>query len=850
MVLNLLKVISIAGVFHDIGKFAERAGDVETVNKDIVHQEYRYGHAYNTERALEELFGERASWFPDAFPGVNVLNLASRHHRPRNIYELLIAEGDRIASGHERMKADEAAEYDVEGLDRKSKVPLINILSRVRLEGKMDQEIEEDWRYKLRKFTSVFTPDGLRDIFPTRGSEYGALEVQRDYAKHWEEFKSAIAVSVNGRKLDLFDNFETIYEICRDYMWCLPASTRKEELPDVSLFEHSKATAALASCLYLYHADEKGIIKESDESKREIVDRAIDKFLLFAGDISGIQKFVYQISSKGAYRALKGRSFFIQLLSEILARNFVKEFGLTLANVLYASGGKFYLLLPNIGKVESRLTDLSCKLNRWLFEEFGGDLYVRTASVALSGDDLTRQSGKTLYDKWDHLTRKLVYSDRQRYHEIATSDYELLFGTENVKPNTCEVCHSSIDASSRCSTCEKMARVGSLLGITSYIGLADNESEITGEPIFKLDGVFSRDTLVWLLSDDNFPSSVKNNISILRINEGNIGRIPLSFSYSERINSGLMILGSNHKFDCTFEKIAEKSYGIKRLGILRMDVDDLGKIFSQGLKSYRHGEFSDRRFYSLGRITTLSFQLNLFFGGIIPQLIINDESLSGKVTVVYSGGDDLFLLGAWHVIPKIAMEIRKSFHHFTCFNSCFGISGGIVVTGGKFPIYKSAEMAGDAETRAKNNNYQLLNGEVREKNSLTFLDVPMSWNEYEEIYEIYQEMVRIFHNKKYNPLLTRLREISYLFEKDRMDLERKKVYPIREIERRLMAEKWRWRMVYSLSRFSEKYKEIESEVNEIRTFIVSQMRTTKKYGIEFLPLLSRWWELRTRGEKD
>ncbi len=843
-------LISIAGIFHDIGKFAERAGDVAYANKDLVHQNYRYAHAYHTEKVLENFFADRAIWSPHGFRDLTVINLASRHHNPRSVYELLIAEGDRIASGHECMKADEAAEYDVGGYERKSKVPLINILSRVRLEGRPDQGIDEDWRYRLRTFSSVFTEEGFSDIFPCKGSEYQAQDVQGDYAKHWEDFKSAIAVSVNGRKLDLFDNFETIYEICRDYMWCLPASTRKEELPDVSLFEHSKATAALASCLYLYHADENGIIKESDRSKKEIADRSIDKFLLFAGDISGIQKFVYQISSKGAYKTLKGRSFVIQLLCEILSRSFVEEFGLTLSNVLYACGGKFYLLLPNTGDVRSELSELDYRLNRWLFKEFAGDLYVRTAFEALSGDDLTRQSGETLYDKWDYLSRKLVYGDRKRYRDLMFNDYDLIFGTEQVKPNTCEVCHSSISEGNRCSTCLRMEELGRRLGLATYIAFAQDSQAFEREVhVFSVNKVFSKDTFVWIFSEDNLADTVASNVTIFSINRGKIEKIPLAFPHHERVNASLMILGSNHRFDRDFERIAEKSEGVQRLGILRMDVDDLGKVFSQGLKKYKHAEYADERFYSLGRITTLSFQLSLFFGGIVPQIIRSDKSLAERVTVVYSGGDDLFLLGAWDAIPDSAGKIKRLFDIFTCHNPSFSLSGGIVITRGKFPIYKSAEMAGEAEARAKKNSYQYASRRSGEKNSLTFLDVIMSWEEYEEISRMYQRMLKTFLNKKYNPLLVRLREVSYLYEKEKFLSKNRTNYSMEQIRKKLMAEKWRWRMIYSLARFSEQYPELTAEIDWLRKFAVSQMESTKKCGIEFLPLLTRWWEIRTRGEK-
>ena len=55
---ELLKGISIAGMFHDIGKFAERAYIIEPGDPDMVRQDYNYGHAYSTELTLKNIFPE------------------------------------------------------------------------------------------------------------------------------------------------------------------------------------------------------------------------------------------------------------------------------------------------------------------------------------------------------------------------------------------------------------------------------------------------------------------------------------------------------------------------------------------------------------------------------------------------------------------------------------------------------------------------------------------------------------------------------------------------------------------------------------------------------------------------
>lgn len=48
--------ISLAGLLHDIGKFAERAFAVDQGDKDSVQQNYRYSHAFSTEQVLKNIF--------------------------------------------------------------------------------------------------------------------------------------------------------------------------------------------------------------------------------------------------------------------------------------------------------------------------------------------------------------------------------------------------------------------------------------------------------------------------------------------------------------------------------------------------------------------------------------------------------------------------------------------------------------------------------------------------------------------------------------------------------------------------------------------------------------------------
>jgi len=839
---ELLQTVSIAGMLHDIGKFAERAGAVESGDPDIIQQEYRYAHGFHTEHALKLLFPEeQLSKKRGDSAECTVLNLAARHHNPRNVLELLIAEADRIASGHERVEGDAHSDYDTGGRERKSKTPMLSIMARIRLKKHAErQEGPGDWRYRINNEGLAYFSDEFYRLFPVSSDEYGPEEVRRDYRDHWQAFRRTIGAD-NGLGLDLFGQTSTIFDVCRAFLWCLPASTRREEMPDVSLFDHQKATAALAASLYWYHAENDSL------QEAAITDRVQDKFLLFCGDISGIQRFIYSLSSKGAYKTLKGRSFFIQLLSELLADNFIQTLGLTRANILYASGGKFYLLLPNTEAVLSRLSGLQEAVNTELLKRFSGDLYVRFSRIPLSGNDLTRQSGRTLCQIWDELTRRLVAEDSRRYAATVFQDYDSLFAIGDGNLGSCIVCHCSIPKGNEsCRTCDDMKALGGSLAGAGYMAVATEPLKALGRPSVQIFGRF-----VYLLPDNNLAGLNAEKCRMYALNKPDFAALALNCAKNGTLVDCLPFLaGSRRAFADTFDEIAEQAHGVKRLGILRMDVDSLGKIFSEGLQNYSHATITDKqRFHSLGRITTLSWQLTLFFSGMLPQLIEGNPNWRDRVTVVYSGGDDLFLVGAWDALPEIALEIQKCFTSFTCGNSSCTVSGGLVLTDGKFPIYKSADMAGEAEHRAKKNETALNDGSLIDKASLTFLGTPMHWREFEVLSRWQAKLLEIASDARNASLVRRLSAIAASWRESRAMLERQSGLSMEEIKTQLEAEKWCWQMVYALKRYAKERPALDKDIEELQQFITSVVGGTKRQGIELLGVLARWCELRLRNEK-
>ena len=77
----------------------------------------------------------------------------------------------------------------------------------------------------------------------------------------------------------------------------IPSSTSKKELTDISLYDHVKITAAVALCAERYLEAEG--VRDYRKELLEQGEKAYGKpmFLLYSMDISGIQNFIYTISS-------------------------------------------------------------------------------------------------------------------------------------------------------------------------------------------------------------------------------------------------------------------------------------------------------------------------------------------------------------------------------------------------------------------------------------------------------------------------------------------------------------------------------------------------------------------------
>jgi len=137
---------------------------------------------------------------------------------------------------------------------------------------------------------------------------------------------------------------------------------------DVSLYDFARTAAALAVCL---DSVQNGTEEAGDE----------EPVLLIGADLSGVQDWLYTLSSDGAAKSLRGRSVYLQLLMEVIALDLLRELGLPTANLLYVGGGNFYLIVPRSKQAQiERYRQLAA---RRLLSMHEGALYLALASASL-----------------------------------------------------------------------------------------------------------------------------------------------------------------------------------------------------------------------------------------------------------------------------------------------------------------------------------------------------------------------------------------------------------------------------------------------------------------------------------
>lgn len=647
--------LAIGALLHDIGKLLYRYNDGRNHSrsgyeylKDVVHIEDR--------KILEQVLYHHASLLKNARIENNSL-----------AYITYIA--DNIASASDRRKTQE----EESGFDRE-----MSLQSIFNLLNGNDEKLcysAEQLNKTINYPTSVST--GFDEVF------YGKIVNEIE--------KNLRGITWNKNYLN------SLLEVLEAQLSYIPSSTMKSEVADISLYDHVKLTAAIAASIKEW-LDENNISDYKETLFKGATGFYGKKvFLLFSMDMSGIQDFIYTIASKNALKMLRSRSFYLEIFMENLIDELLDYIGMSRSNLIYSGGGHAYIITANTENIKQKIVEFELKINEWLLDEFKTALFLGCGYAECSANELHNEPEGTYRQIFKNVSKMISQKKMKRYSAAQI----IKLNSKGKKDGTreCRVCRRAsklLEDDDICSVCNAMIDMSQNILYEGFYIVTENPKDKAALPL-----PFGR-YLVAYNKEELLEKMKQDDSSYIRAYTKN--KSYTGFKVVKKLWVGDYTLGDS------FEKLAKKSEGINRIAVFRADVDNLADAFVNGFVSEKYGE----KYMTISRTATFSRKMSMFFKYHINYILENgefyivdkkkeDKGKKGKrnrnATIVYSGGDDVFVVGSWDDVVGFAVDLQKSLKEFS--QDTLTISGGIGIYPAKYPINNMARLTGELEDCSK-----------------------------------------------------------------------------------------------------------------------------------------------------
>jgi len=778
--LNVTSRMALAGMLHDLGKFTERAKIAVKPEKEHIHQQlycplrkvadkqwHTHKHAAYTalgvdliEQHAPQLIGE------DMFPFANwksentddsLINAAAGHHRPNSYLQWVIATADRVASGFER---EEFEKYNKAEDKNHYQSRQLTLFEQIDIQGKNKENLE--FRYLLK-------PLSPETLFPVKAQGYESNDnacAQDEYHQLWQDFSKGLQQIPDSHRQQLplwLDHFDSLWQT---YTHSIPSATAFGVKPDVSLYDHSKAVTALATALWRYDYETDTDQTQAIEQMRSRTCWDENKLLLIQSDFFGIQNFIFTQggdSNKKAAKLLRGRSFYVSLITECAALGILDALCLPSTSQIINAAGKFLIVAPNTEETLNKLSELKQTFNQWFLEQSYGQSGLGITWEAASCNDFVNSRHNNRFQQLMEKLHKGLEKTKYQHFGLCTAEASpAVFNNYlDAFDNEQGICKVNDKAPAQKNGLSVLAQ--DQIHVGEYL-INNKRLIISRKPI---DGLKQLSIplfghyIHFTAEEDKsgkFGAEVKNN---------NIHRVfdfspaveqadkPLWNGYARRNISGYVALFSetdsytSDKYrhcdnedlreekikpldfiaceDKWFDSKKESWIGISALGILKGDIDDLGAIFQTGLNQP-----------TFAKMAALSRQINNFFSVYLPWLC---QTKYPNSYIVFAGGDDFFLLGPWQQQIELAKQLREEFNNYVAGNEQLHFSVGISITKAGLPIHQIAQMSEDALEQAK--AYQPKNDSETHKNAINCFNQTVSWTQFDKLWASKQRLKQL-----------------------------------------------------------------------------------------------------------
>lgn len=792
--------VALAAYLHDLGKFAERAR-IEVLKDQLDAHKTQYCpfvpvrqgsparkhthvHAAYTGLAFDVIeqtapdliqgdmhpFVSRSQLREDHTQATDsLINAAAAHHRPDTFLQWVIATADRVASGFERDEFDEYNGRD----DTNEETPTgrnhyqarqLSLFEQIRLDGKNEGITAKGlkWRYPLKALSPAAIFPQLREKCEPADDE----SAQEEYKSLWNDFLLALKAIPTSHRSNWplwLDHFDSAW---MTYTQAIPAATAFGTKPEVSLYDHSKTTAALATALWRWHESEQQTDAGAAANLKDRSDWNTEKFLLIQGDFFGIQDFIFADGSqtnKAAAKLLRGRSFQVSLFSEVAALKVLDALSLPPTSQITNAAGKFLIVAPNTAAVRAVLESVRLEINQWfLHHSFGlaglgligktatcndflkgrfGNLqklmFAELEKAKLQRFDLT-VSGNAVFDvRYPHgvceFNGRLAADqfDGAGKPSAALSRDQIKLGSELTREDRMLIVRDpAVLSGSNLKSLE--------IPLFGY-GVAFTRSEdVTGKF-----GALAKEGSLQRCWDFSLPDDLNDtlwhgyarrfiNAYVPRFTEldmqtsGKYRRLAGEVEWDDlRFGIG-KTLDHIACEDRTCPKVPEQWQGQVALMTLKGDVDNLGSLFQQGIQEP-----------TFAKMAALSRQMNAFFAIWLPAVC---QMHFPNTYTVFAGGDDFFLIGPWLSTQKLAVYMADGFKNYVAHNPGITFSAGMVMTKPGLPVHTLGTQAEDALNTAKGNH--LAAADMR-KNALVVYGERVPWSDWSKVQAAQEQLERV-----------------------------------------------------------------------------------------------------------
>ena len=529
----------------------------------------------------------------------------------------------------------------------------------------------------------------------------------------------------------------------------------RDHMRAISLYDHSLLAAAFSVCLGCLV--EEGVLDgpEDDPSRaygelRSGLEEGEGSFLLVRGSLGGIGEFVRSVRRASPLEAgrrpasylkiVRGRSAFVDLLTVGAAWAVVRESLGEWAHpalLLRAVGGGFLVLLPGLDGVREALEEVREELKRGVAEGSDGVLRLGLAWVELRYEDLVAR-GKGLF------RRRVEELDARVGRDLRRSVLPEVRVEGKVDP--CPVCGAPVREGEGCERCERLADLGDSLvrrdeedrpvfagflvgeGLEGAAVVCEREGRRVCVHHVTREGLRGAVEVGELLLVD--PAHVREALEAAR-EVDSPARVVMSYFPWYAATKEDVPESEGEEGVATFSGMAERAPGASLLGLAYVDVDNLGGWVGEAARD------AFGTFLSVSRLTDLVFrhwvnalgfrtvaellddvpglEVELADGGrtLDPRELLPRFGEGGELELeapgdrgrpfllVFSGGDDLLVAGAWNEAYSLPFEVFLLFAHVTGYLPQASVSGAVLLTRRKAPFHLALRRLKSLEREAK-----------------------------------------------------------------------------------------------------------------------------------------------------